>query len=426
MSEVIQTFSDVKSDFKPVQNDDKKFPILFWNYHYVGDYGIEEVKKWADCGMSVGMGPRLKYNKASEADKDELVRFLDEAEKQGIKLVLSIRELENSSLLELGHDEYRKLVTEVYNRFKHPALYGFFVGDEPSTAEDFQASWDAVKIQKEVAPELRPYLNLHTCMDDTDPALLGGKTFREWLKAFAEDTGFDAFSYGHYDQVWNEDGIDSYYRNIKALREAADGAGVDMWNTQLSSAHYMFRICSEYDFSWQVNTAAACGSRGIVWFRLYDREIGKNEHGSPLDEYGNKTETYLPMLHANRRFHDHYGELFMKLHYKSTYFNHKSYGGFETMGVGTHPIITYVRSTAPALISFFEDDEGNEYLVLVNNSMTEPGVFRPEFDREKYKLEEVFFNGQMMVEYDLGKSEAHWDGLWLHPGQMEVYKIIKR
>lgn len=96
-------------------------------------------------------------------------------------------------------------------------------------------------------------------MDDTDPALLGGRTFREWLKYAAKEAGLEIFSFGHYDQLWtgNEDGMDSYYRNLRALLEAANDAGVDLWNTQLSTAHYMFRIPTEYDFMWQITTAAA-------------------------------------------------------------------------------------------------------------------------------------------------------------------------
>ena len=120
MSEVIQTFSDVQSDFKPKKNDDKKFPILFWNYHYVGDYGIEEVQKWADCGMSVGMAPKINYKTSSEEDRNELVKFLDEAQRVGIKLVLPVCDLVNTELLTMGKEEYAKLFKEVYDRLGKP------------------------------------------------------------------------------------------------------------------------------------------------------------------------------------------------------------------------------------------------------------------------------------------------------------------
>ena len=84
------------------------------------------------------------------------------------------------------------------------------------------------------------------------------------------------------------------------------------------------------------------------------------------------------------------------------------------------------------MVAFFEDDEGNEYLVLVNASFTKPGVFRPEFDRDQYKLIWLRKNGndiqviQHNEEYRDGKTEAHWDGVWLYPGQLNIFRIEKR
>lgn len=401
----------------------EKFPIGFWNYNGIEDFEPEEVSVWADCGITVTMAPRFIYGMD---DPDRLHSMLDAAEKRGVKLILWIMGMEAEYLDELGEEKYRERVAEIVNRFAHPALYGFFVGDEPSSAKAFEFCWNAVKIQRETAPNLRPYLNLHTGMDYTPTEQLGGRMFREWLKDFAADTGFRTFSYGHYDQLWDENGIDSYYRNLKTLIEAAKDAGVDVWNTMLSSAHYMFRIPTEYELMWQITTAAACGSRGIMWFRFYDRPHGPNYHGSPVDEYGNRTETYYNMLRANRRFQDHFGELIMKLHHKASYLTGKTYGGLEIFEHNKHPIIEYVRSTEQALISFFSDDDNQEYLVLVNASMKNPGVYRPEFDREKYKLEKYTFNGTQVSEYFEGKSEEHWDGEWLYPGQMCIYRIANR
>lgn len=401
----------------------EKFPIGFWNYNRIEDFPPDEVNVWADCGITVTMAPRFVYGKD---DPDKMLAMLDAAEKRDLKLILWIEGLESEYCSQLGEEKYRERCVEIINRFRHPALYGFFIGDEPSDKKAFECCWNAVKIQRETAPELKPYLNLHTNMDDTPPEQFGGRTFRTWLKDFAADTGVSVFSYGHYDQMWDENGVDSYYRNLKALNEAAKGAGVDVWNTMLSSAHYMFRIPTEYELMWQITTAASCGSRGIVWFRFYDRPHGQNYHGSPVDEYGNKTETYYNMLRANRRFQDHFGKLIMKLHHKASYFTGKKYGGFDMLEYKKHPVIDYVRSTEQALVSFFTDDDGYEYLILVNSSMKNPGVYRPEFDREKYKLEKYTFNGEQVSEYSEGKSEEHWDGEWLYPGQMCIYRIAHR
>ncbi|MBQ6263488.1 MAG: hypothetical protein IJK58_08245 [Clostridia bacterium] len=412
----------MKSDFVPPKdNGEEKFPISFWNYRYLGE-GMtpDEVFVWADLGLTVSMAPKIHSDLVG---KEELLQYLDNAEKAGIKLIIWVEGLEYDHLRAEGEAWYRDLFTRAYQTFRHPALYGFYAGDEPGGVENFRASWQAIAIQREIAPDLDPYLNLHTCMDDVDPEEFEGRTFRQWIKELAEATGFKIFGYGHYDQVWNDFGVESYFRNIKALRETADAAGVDVWNTLLSSAHYMFRIPTEYEFAWQVNVSAALGARGIVWFRLYDRPHGPNYHGSPIDEYGNKAPTYIPFLHANRRFQDHYGKLIMKLKFREAFFAKENHGGFETLPFGYHPVIKTVRATEEAVISFFNDKDGGEYMVMVNASMDTPGVFRPEFERDAHSLKEVLFNGAALVPYGLGTSEAHWDGAWLYPGQMIIYKI---
>lgn len=398
-----------------------KFPFSIWNYNTVSERSPEDVNDWAECGLTATMTPTIFYGKDDPAS---LIPYLDAAESRGIKLIAFIYGLEHNLYGELGRDEYAKRFKEVYNIIKHPALYGFFIGDEPHGAQSFRQCHDTIVLQNELAPELRPYLNLATCMDDTSPEEFDGLTFRQWLRKLSQDVnGNLSFSYGHYDQVWDENGINSYYRNLKALVEAADGAGVDVWNTMLSSAHYMFRIPTEYEIMWQITTAAACGSRGINWFRFYDRSFGPNYHGSPIDEYGNKTELYYAMLRSQRRFNDHYGELIMSLKHTKTYLTHKPYGGYDLFGTNTHPIVTGIRSDEQAVIGFFKAEDGTEYMALVNGSQTTPGVFKIDFDHDKYNVEEVMFNGGSLSPYDPKNSDAHWDGQWLYPGQMNMFRL---
>ncbi len=400
-----------------------KFPFSIWNYNNVGEYTTAEVDTWAECGLTVTMSPAIIYG---EMDPKELIPYLDAAEKNGIKLIAHIKGLEYTWVTELGLEKFEERFTEVYNAIKHPALYGFYVGDEPGSKQNFQDSWDSIAIQRRVAPELKPYLNLHTGMDATPPELLGGRTFREWLKQLAEETGFCTFSYGTYDQVWDERGIEQYFENIKALVEAADGAGIDVWNTQLSSAHYMFRIPNYYETNWQITTAAACGSRGIIWFRFYDRLAGPNYHGSPIDEYGFKTPLYYDMLRAHRRFNDHFGELIMSLRHQQTYMTLRPFGGYPVLHADSHPIIKRVYGTEMAVIGFFKAEDGTEYMALVNESMDKPGVFNIEYDEENYELHTVLFNGKQEGLYKRSTLSAHWDGEWLYPSQMVMYKIVKK
>ena len=404
----------------------KQFNFSMWTYPTIDFARPCDPDIWAECGLNMPMAHTLEYGKHSP---EELLPYLDGCEKHGIKCIVRVIGLTYGDYCKFGRDEYTKRLTEMLNVLRgHPALFGIFVGDEPCLEEHYSACIECIRIQKALAPELHPYLNLHTCMDDTDPALLGGRTFREWLTYAVKEAGLDIFSYGHYDQLWtgNEDGMDSYYRNLRALSAAAQESGAELWNTQLSTAHYMFRIPTEYDFMWQITTAAALGSRGVVWFKFYDRNLDHNAHTSPIDDWGNKTEQFYKLMRCQRRFTEMHGEIIMSLRFKQGYLTDKSYGGYELFGEGCHPIIKNVRGTEQAVVSFFEDDAGVEYLCVVNASQTTPGVFRIDFDRDVTELVELSLNGKSTSSYRHGNTDVHWDGQWLHPGQMCLFRIEKK
>lgn len=399
---------------------DERFPISIWNYRPLSESSLTDVDDWAECGLTHPMSPRVCCD---PQELTALLPYLNRAAEKGICLIANVSGLEFNWYHSLGEENYRNRFTQVYEILRHPALYGFFLGDEPGDAASFTACVRCTSIQKTIAPELTPYVNFHTNMNATPPEQLDGQTFGEWLRNFRQSTGCAHFGYGNYDHMVNEYGFHSYFRELREMIGTAEEAGIGCWNTQLSSAHYHFRIPGPYDLMWQLTTAAACGSRGVTWFRFYDRLAGPNYHGSPMDEYGNKTETYYHMLRANRRFNDQYGKLLMKLHRKHTWMTGKTYGGFELFAPGMHPIIDGVAGNGQAVVSIFADDEGREYLCVVNSSMETPEVFRPLFDRTRYRLWELTQNGACETEYTAGLTGDDWDGQWLYPGQMCLYRI---
>lgn len=412
--------------------EERFFPITFWNYNVLRQFGPDEIAVWKDLGITVGMVPRFKM---SDTEAVEIIKeYLKEAERLGgIKLMLWVEDMTLYDYGLLGEEKFREKFTQAYNTFKSPALYGFFAGDEPNERHTFEGTKAVVRIEKEIAPELDPYINFGIDLDKRIERCYPEITFDEWMKDFCKQTNLKHFCYGHYDQMVDEKGVDSHFRNLKATSEVAEKYGVEFWLTALSSAHYMFRIPTEYELLWQITTSVACGCKGISWFRLHDRwHSPANYHGSPIDEYGNKGETYIRMLHANRHFHDEYGSFVMGLKRKETYFTKHAYSGYTTLPYGKHHVIQTVRSTENGIVSFFEDENGTEYLVMVNASMEKAGVFRPEFDRDKYTLTEIRKNDKEMCiygrrttydHYDAGHTENHWDGIWLYPGQLTIYRI---
>ncbi|MBE5819147.1 MAG: hypothetical protein E7312_08880, partial [Clostridiales bacterium] len=136
-----------------------KFPISFWNYNRINEYDpAKEVAMWNDCGITVGMVPRIRFATATEEQKNLVEQYLDEALKYDMKMIVWVEDIELYAY-SFNENAFRELFTNVYNRFKHPALYGFFVGDEPSQKAQLAACRAVLKISKEIAPELKPYIN---------------------------------------------------------------------------------------------------------------------------------------------------------------------------------------------------------------------------------------------------------------------------
>lgn len=413
----------------------QKFPFAIWNYNVLGDFKPEEVDVWADCGLTVTLTERVEYGKD---DPKALIPFFDKAAERGIKLIANIHGLTNGDIDNIGDEEYERRFNEVYALYKgHPGLYGFYVGDEPSSKKDYDASARCIRIQKRCAPELRPYINFQGASCFHSPDCFDGRTFAEWLRELNAETGFADFSFSQYEQVAGHPGvktvldagnmgIEYYFKALKPLIEVAEPANVDVWGSILLSAHYHFRVPTEYDIMWQITTAAACGCRGMVGFRFYDRTFGPNYHGSPVDEYGNKTEQYYKLLRCQRRFADHYGELIMSLKRQSTYFVGTQRGSYPIFGAGSHYAVDGIRANEDAIVSFFKAEDGTEYLCLVNASQVNDGVYKIDFNREKYSLVEVLCNGTVEAVYEPTNTDEHWDGHWLYPGQMAMFRIDEK
>ena len=402
----------------------EKYPFGTWIYNVLGDFTPDELDRWKECGISLSVTERTFYGKHNIAD---LIPFLDKAEKLDIKLVANIVGLTNYDILKMTDEEYEARFREVYGILGgHPALYGFYVGDEPGNREIMEASERCLRIQKKVAPELTPFMNISGHTPGFSEEVFGGKSFFNWMKDLSDELGHMSFSFSQYNQMVADEYIDMYYESIKAIVDAAKYTKIDIWGCFLLSAHYNFRVPTEYEIMWQITTGAALGCRGVFWFRLYDRAHGPNYHGTPIDEYGYKTEQFYKLLRCQRRFADHYGELLMSLRFKDAYFIGKQRATYPMFGYGTHDMVSEIRADRDGIVSFFEDENGKEYMCLVNADQNTNGVYKIFFDREKCDLIEVLFNGKQGSPYNFGNTKDHWDGQWLYPGQMCIYRIDRK
>lgn len=406
----------------------QKFPFGIWNYLPLSESKLTDIDDWAECGLTVTMAPAISMEKD---DPRDLIPFLDRAASHDMKLMVNVRDLSYATYANEGAEAYEKKLRSLHEIFKgHPALYGYVVGDEPTTPEHIEASVQCMKIQRQMDDTLSPYLNLagaHTLA--LSPEYFGGRTYPEWLKYMVDESGFAVCCFDEYSQTINNvEGYHSYFRTVKPHVEAADAAGADMWGCLLSSAHIVFNKPTEHQFRWQINVSAALGCRGIFWFRFYDRVSAPDFYGSPIDEYGYKTDAFYALLRCQRRFNDHYGEILMRLKRKSSYIVGDPRGNYPNFKPGDHEYILNANIDDTGVLSFFEDDEGNEYLCIVNGCVKYFASFTVEFDTTKCSLTELHRNGATEIPFgsDNFGLGAMSNNFGVYPAQLRLFRIDKK
>ena len=409
-----------------------KFLFFSWVYHDIKDFGISRLDDLLDAGVNLPMSPMFHHNNPEDVAK--IKEMLDYVHSKGLQMILSA-DFTNGDLDRMGEERWSEEFKKFYEETLecHPAIYGFYVGDEPSDAYWLELTKRTIILMKQIHPNLIPYINFTGSMGpNLGPKEFGGVSMVEWLRDLSEQAGEFLHTYDQYSQVINNEGGTSMYFN-ECLKNggASEQAGITPVACLICSAHMVFRpVQPLYGINWQISTAAACGYKGVNWFRLCDSHLDPNYHASPIDAFGNKTELYYDVLRAQKTFSLHYGDIFPHLKRKSTFFfgedkNRDSYPRFEE---NSHDIITNVTSSwEESLISFFEHDEtGEEYFCVVNLSRQHYEHYHFFGDNEKYGLRRILMNGEKQQRVPLGLGEGQYEGFYLYPGQLELFKIVKK
>ena len=411
---------------------ENKCVFFSWVYDHIQDYDFSMLDTFLDAGVNLPMTPIVDHN--DPKDVELLKKLLDYAAERGVQMIL-FTDFTTDGFHKMGEEkwcvEFKKFYEETLER--HPAIYGFYVGDEPGTEYWLELTRRVIILMTQIHPNLKPYINFTGNMGPSfGPDKFGGIDMVEWLSNLKRDAGEFLHTYDMYGQVINnEGGTTEYFNCCKKNAEASEAAGITPVACLICSAHLVFRpVQPVYGINWQVSTAIACGFKGVNWFRLCDRTIDPNYHASPIDAFGNKTSLYYDVLNSQRMFSLHYGEIFMHLKRKSTYMfgEDKKRGVYPRLDENSHPIIKDIKAGwEESLVSFFEHDEtGEEYFCIVNLSRQHYDHYEFFCDSEKYAINHVLMNGKNQIPAHIGGADADSEGHFLYPGQLGLFRIIKK
>jgi hypothetical protein len=182
----------------------------------------------------------------------------------------------------------------------HPALYDYFITDEP-TATNFPALGKFVAYLRERDPAHLAYINLFPTYASNGQLGNRGDTvtaYREHLQQYVDIVKPGLISYDHYQFSVAGDN-EGYFLNLGMIRRAAQDAGLPFLNiVQAATWSPSMRVPTGDEVRYLVYTTLAYGAQGISYY-VY---CCPGHTGAIAQTNGTPTPLYYTLKTLNREF----------------------------------------------------------------------------------------------------------------------------
>ncbi len=367
------------------------FPIMPWNEVPNDRAVIDKIK---DCGFTIAgfVSPET----------------LKTCRKAGIKAIVSDPRINGLDWATLDAATARqKALPAIVAVRKNPALYGYFLRDEPG-AGLFPGLAIMTSLVHDAAPQKPAFINLFP--NYAGPGQLGAATYGKYLDDFASTVHPAWLCYDHYALMDDGSLRPGYWANLMEVRAAAQKYHVPFWNIILALAHFHYRVPTAADLRFEVYSSLACGARGIVYYSYFAYKIG-NYRGAAIDQFGHATPTWDNIQNVNLQIQN-LAPTLLTLNSDAVYHFGKVPPGCS--GPDTNSLVTAMEGDFA--VGDFTGADGTRYAMIVNEDLL---TSAPCFPRFRHAPKSVKF-----ISPYTGQTEP-FDGeqTWLAPGAGVLLKL---
>ncbi|MEO7297211.1 MAG: hypothetical protein ABI042_01395 [Verrucomicrobiota bacterium] len=368
------------------------FPVMAWN-HAPNDPAV--LKKMRECGLTV----------AGFANPSTL----DACQAAGLKAVVNDPRCGDYDWPNVDDNKARTNIASLVGEVgKHPAVYGYYLRDEPP-ASFFPGLAKVAAHIHELDPEKWAYINLFP--NYAEPWQLGTANYAEYLDKFVASCKPTVLSYDHYALLDDGSLRGGYFQNLEQMRTAALKNKLPFWNIVLSVAHFNYREPTAADLRFQVFSTLAYGGKGIAYFTYFASETG-NYRGAPIDQFGNPTAAWDWMQNVNLQI-EKLAPILLQLTSDDVYH-------FGAVPDGCHAPgeKSLVKASADGnfMCGDFTHHDGSRYVMLVNRDVVKSHVCSPQFRVAPKKVQKISsFSGNAVA--------FEGEQLWVAPGHGVLLKL---
>jgi hypothetical protein len=360
---------------------------------------VETMKRFQElkeCGFTVNLSPVTDY-----------LRVLDLAKRTGVKILLNCDKLNTNP---------EEVVPKVKD---NPALFGYFVSDEPKY-ENFPEL--ASQIQK-----IRSLDDKHICYINLFPYPNTGLgcTYEDYVKNIIEEVKMSFVSFDKY-PISVENGINpAWYRNLEIIKDISQSEGKPFWAFVLSTSHYNpyegslpngvhYPIPTLAHLRLQVYSNLSYGAQVIQYYTYWTPDAGQpwNYHDGPIDVDGKRSDVYSLVQKVNKEIQN---RAFVFLNSKVLWVKHLG----KTIPGGTKKLDNLPKAVKSintfdggAIVSLLEKGNMN-YLVIVNRNIDKTIKLQIEFNKSFEWISpdgNIEFNKQSNKVMEAGSCEIYgWE-----------------
>ena len=391
--------------------DDQAFPISYW----VGPpTEMDRIREVAECGFTVLplMAPT----------PEELRHGLDLAQQVGVKAMAVDPRIHRGLPDEANWEASVEAVVAAYGA--HPALYGYFVTDEPHLRE-FPKLAQVVAALRQNDPHHDSFINLFP--NYASPDQLGTLSYEEHVAAYLDIVRPPVLSYDHYALMeWGD--RPEYFENLEVIRRQALRVDVPFWNVILATPHFNYRDPSPADLRRQVYTTLAYGGKGIAYFTYWTMDV-ENYRDGIISMYGQRTPKYATVQQINWELQRLGPHLLGLTSTRIAHWPDAPRGASTLSGDGVVSAI----DGGEFVIGEFSDEAGDAWVMVVNRDrdhaawttlqLAVPGALVEEVARSTGELRPI------SRDQGVDAAQRYADGLvlrfWLAPADGRLLRISR-
>lgn len=350
----------------------REFPIGYWYGPPPEANTLEAWKTVADAGFTFGG--------MSSYGREGNLQMLDYCQQAGIQAMLMDG---RTRLGTLASDDWPAILRQVVADYgQHPALFGYYIQDEPN----YRSFQDLARISQELErldPRHLPYINLFPTYASTEQ--LGNPTYDDHLETFLSIVKPVVLSYDHYALLNNDSERADWFENLALIRAAALRHGKPPWVIIRSLPHLGYRDLTADEMRWQVYTSLAYGMQGIMYFTYWTHsDWEKAGQIAIVDAQGKPGRLYPIVKELNGEIRT-LGRVLLGLESTGVYHTRQpaasgapawpaappyradDWSPPGTMVLGTDAEVS-VSGQQPVVVGTFRDAQGTAYALIANQS----------------------------------------------------------